>query len=75
MSQLRRAEAYKGLEQPLDELWQWSAHVAAVSHVVAKRFTRVNADTALLGGVLHGIGKLYLLTRASKFPGVRSRHP
>jgi HD-like signal output (HDOD) protein len=68
MSQLRRAEAYKGLEQPLDELWQWSAHVAAVSHVVAKRFTRVNADTALLSGVLLGIGKLYLLTRAARFP-------
>lgn len=70
MSQLRRAEAYKGLEQPLDELWQWSAHVAAVSHVVAKRFTRVNADTALLTGVLHGVGKLYLLTRAARFPGL-----
>jgi HD-like signal output (HDOD) protein len=70
MSQLRRAEAYKGLEQPLDELWQWSAHVAAVSHVVAKRFTRVNADTALLSGVLNGVGKLYLLTRASRFPGL-----
>jgi HD-like signal output (HDOD) protein len=70
MSQLRRAEAYKGLEQPLDELWQWSAHVAAVSHVVAKRFTRVNADTALLSGVLHCMGKLYLLTRAAKFPGL-----
>jgi HD-like signal output (HDOD) protein len=68
MSQLRRAEAYKGLEQPLDELWQWSAHVAAVSHVIAKRFTRVNADTAMLSGVLHGIGKLYLLTRAARFP-------
>src|SRR3954466_8520036 len=47
MSQLRRAEAYKGLEVPLTELWQHSAHVAAVCHVVAKRFTRLNADTAL----------------------------
>src|SRR5882672_7826685 len=35
MSQLRRAEAYKGLETPLTELWHHSAHVAAVSHVVA----------------------------------------
>jgi hypothetical protein len=69
MSQLRRAEAYRGLEQPLDELWQSSAYIAAVSHVVAKRFTRVNADTALLGGLLGGIGKLYLLTRAARFPG------
>ena len=70
MSQLRRAEAYKGLEQPLDELWQSSAHIAAVSHVVAKRFTSVNSDTALLGGLLGGIGKVYLLTRAARFPGV-----
>jgi HD-like signal output (HDOD) protein len=68
MSQLRRAEAYRGLEQPLDELWQRSAHVAAVCHVVAKRFTRVNADTALLAGLLQGVGRLYLLTRAVKFP-------
>jgi HD-like signal output (HDOD) protein len=70
MSQLRRAEAYKGLETPLTELWHHSAHVAAVCLVVAKRFTRVNPDTALLTGLLHGVGKLYLLTRAVKFPAL-----
>ncbi|HUQ12050.1 MAG TPA: HDOD domain-containing protein, partial [Steroidobacteraceae bacterium] len=72
MSQLRRAEAYRGLEQPLDDLWQSSAHIAAISHVIAKRFSRVNADTALLAGLLGGIGKLYLLTRAARFPTVLS---
>ena len=70
MSQLRRAEAYKGLERPLTEMWHHSAHVAAVSHVVAKRFTRINADTALLTGLLHGVGKLYLLTRTVRFPAL-----
>jgi HD-like signal output (HDOD) protein len=70
MSQLRRAEAYRGLEQPLDELWQRAAHVGAVSHVVARRFTRVNADTALLAGLLQSVGRLYLLTRAARFPAV-----
>jgi HD-like signal output (HDOD) protein len=70
MSQLRRAEAYKGLDVPMTELWHHSAHVAAVSHAVAKRFTQVNADTALLTGLLHGVGKLYLLTRAVRFPGL-----
>jgi HD-like signal output (HDOD) protein len=70
MSQLRRAEAYKGLDAPLGELWNHSAHVAAVSHVVAKRFTQINADTALLAGLLQGVGKLYLLTRAARFPGL-----
>ena len=70
MSQLRRAEAYKGLEQPLAELWEHSAHVAAVSHVIATRFTRLSADTALLAGLLQGVGKLYLLTRAARFPAL-----
>jgi HD-like signal output (HDOD) protein len=70
MSQLRRAEAYKGLDEPLTELWHHGAHVAAVSHVVAKRFTQINADTALLAGLLQGVGKLYLLTRASRYPGL-----
>lgn len=70
MSQLRRAEAYKGLDGPLSELWHQSAHVAAVSHVVAKRFSQVNADTALLTGLLQGVGKLYLLTRAVRYPGL-----
>jgi HD-like signal output (HDOD) protein len=70
MSQLRRAEAYKGLEIPLTELWQHSAHVAAVCHVVAKRFTRMNADTALLAGLLQNVGRLYLLTRTVRFPSL-----
>ncbi len=70
MSQLRRAEAYKSVSEPLSELWQQSAHLAAMSHVVARKFTRINADTALLCGLLQSVGRLYLLTRASKFPSV-----
>jgi HD-like signal output (HDOD) protein len=72
MSQLRRAEAYRGLEVPMTELWQQSAHIAAVSHVVARKFTRINADTSLLAGLLQGVGKLYLLTRCARVPGLLS---
>ena len=70
MSQLRRAEAYKGLEVPMMELWRESAHVAAVCHVIARRFTRLNSDAALLAGLLQGVGKLYLLTRTVKYPSL-----
>jgi HD-like signal output (HDOD) protein len=68
MSQLRRAEAYKGLEKPFNDLWRASTQVAAFSFVVAKRLTKVNAELALLSGLLHTVGKLYLLTRAARFP-------
>lgn len=70
MSQLKKVDSLKGLEKPLDELWQRSAAVAAMSFTVARRFSRVNPDTALLAGLVHGIGQLYILTRASHHPGL-----
>jgi HD-like signal output (HDOD) protein len=66
MSQLKKVESLAGLEKPLDELWRRSASVAAMSHVVARRLTRINPDTALLAGLLHGVGELYILTRANR---------
>ncbi|HEU4779009.1 MAG TPA: HDOD domain-containing protein [Steroidobacteraceae bacterium] len=70
MSQLRRAETYKGIESRLTGLWHEAAHLAAVSRVIARRFTSLNPDTALLAGLLQCIGKLYLLTRAARYPAL-----
>jgi HD-like signal output (HDOD) protein len=70
MSQLRRAETYKGIAPRLGKLWHEAAHLAAVSRVIARRFTTLNADTALLAGLLQCIGKLYLLTRAARYPSL-----
>jgi HD-like signal output (HDOD) protein len=64
--QLKKVDALKGLEKPLEVLWNRSTTVAALSHVVARRFSNVNLDMALLAGLLHGIGHVYILTRASK---------
>ena len=70
MSQLKKVDSLKGLEKPLDELWKSSAAVAAMSHAVAKRYSKVNPDTGMLAGLLHGIGKLYILTRSSQHPAL-----
>jgi HD-like signal output (HDOD) protein len=70
MSQLKKQDALKGLEKPLDDLWKRSAAVAAMSHAVARRYSKVNPDTALLAGLLHGIGQLYILTRSAQHPGL-----
>jgi HD-like signal output (HDOD) protein len=74
MSQLKKVDNLKGLEQPLDELWKSSAAVAAMSHAVARRFSKVNPDTAMLAGLLHGIGKLYILTRSTQHPRLFADH-
>jgi len=68
MSQLKKVDSLKGLEKPLDVLWRRSASVAAMSHAVGRRLAKVNPDTALLAGLLHGIGQLYILTRTAKHP-------
>ena len=70
MSQLRRTEELKPLGPSLQAHWERSSLVAAFSHVIARRFTNVNADTALLAGLLHGVGKLYIMTRAIKHPAL-----
>lgn len=70
MSQLKKAENLKGLEVPLDDLWKRSADVAAMSYAVAKRYSKVNPDTAMLSGLLHCIGKLYILTRSADHPAL-----
>jgi HD-like signal output (HDOD) protein len=70
MSQLRRAQAFKGMEKSFAELWTASTHVAAVSYVLARRVGNLNADAAMLAGLLHAVGKLYILSKTPRFPGL-----
>jgi HD-like signal output (HDOD) protein len=66
MAQIRAGASLKGLERPLEELWQHSTYVAAFCYVLAKNHTKRNADEAFLCGLLHGVGRLYILTRADR---------
>jgi HD-like signal output (HDOD) protein len=75
MAQMRKASEFKGLEAPMAVLWQRCTAVAAMSHVVARRLTKVNPDTALLAGLLHGVGELYILTRAHRHPELFADQP
>jgi HD-like signal output (HDOD) protein len=68
MAQIRASNKLSGLEHHLNELWQRSTLVAAFSYVLARMCTKVNPDEAMLTGMMHGIGKLYVLTRAIDHP-------
>jgi HD-like signal output (HDOD) protein len=58
------------LKRQADQLWQHSAHVASLSHVIAKRVSRVDPETAMFAGIVHQVGGFYLLSRAHEFPGL-----
>jgi len=58
------------LRAKVEQLWQHTAHVAALAKVFALRVTFVNPDTALFAAIVHEVGGFYLLSRADEFPGL-----
>src|SRR5579863_6393182 len=70
MAQMRSAAAYKNVQRFLDALWQQSVLVASLCFVISRRVGKTNADTAMLAGLVHGVGKLYILTRSQRHPAL-----
>lgn len=58
-----------------EKLWEHTANVAALAFVVARRVTKLDAETALFAGLLHEVAGFYLLSRASEFPGLLDGEP
>jgi HD-like signal output (HDOD) protein len=63
IQQMKSAGSLRSIAKPLSELWRDCISVASVSRAVAK-YTTVSADEAFLTGLLHGIGRLYIMVRA-----------
>jgi len=64
MQQIKNDATLRSIEQPLTDLWNQSIAVASISHLVAQR-TKVDPEEAFLTGLLHGIGSLYIMVRAT----------
>jgi len=56
------------LDAFLRELWGRSVEVATVSRMLAAGLTRLDPDTAMLGGLVHAIGVAPILLRAEEDP-------
>jgi HD-like signal output (HDOD) protein len=68
MDQIKNAKELAPLRKPLHDLWERSVKVAAMCFVVARSWTKINPDQAMLAGLMHGMGRVYILTRAVKHP-------
>jgi HD-like signal output (HDOD) protein len=65
MRQLRRKDTYTPTARlQLEQAWEDSLNASAACFVIAKRFTRLNPDQALLTGLLHVLGRLYIIMRS-----------
>ena len=66
--QMAGAAASPEQKKMMAQLWEHTAHVAALARVIAKRLTGQNPDTALFAGLVHEIGGFYLLSRSAQHP-------
>ncbi len=71
--QMVDARADERLRVLTHDLWRHTIHVSALSYVIARRLSRLNADAAMFAGLVHEIGQFYLLARASAFPALLQR--
>ena len=72
MQQMKAARKLENVKERLSDLWSQSAHVASLCHVLAKQFTSLNPNEAMFVGLMHGIGRMYILVRAESFPEIFS---
>jgi len=68
ISQLRRAGELKPIAKELEGFWHEATLVSALCHAVTIRSRDINADEAMLAGLMHNVGKIYILARAHKHP-------
>jgi HD-like signal output (HDOD) protein len=70
VEQLRNVDHLRGLRERLNALWRRGVVVGAIAKAVAARMRTVPPDTALLAGLLHVVGRLYILSRLHRVPRV-----
>jgi putative nucleotidyltransferase with HDIG domain len=64
MKQLSEFKTAGEFSQRIEGLWSRSVRVAALSYVIARNLTKINPDRAMMAGLLHDVGKFYILNRA-----------
>lgn len=73
MNQILRAKDMAVFGDLTRALWQHSIKTAATARVLARTYTRINPDEALLAGLVHDLGAFYMLYRASQYSELRER--
>ncbi len=70
MKQLKDQQENATKSEQMEGLWTRSVRVAALSFVIAKNRSKLSPDKAMVAGLLHDIGKFYILSRAHHYQGL-----
>ncbi len=70
VEQIFNASQHDALKDSIKDIWSTSLSLASMCFVIARNSDTVNPDNAFLCGLLHQVGKLYILTKASDYPNL-----
>lgn len=70
LDQMRQSHRLGAWRQLANQWWERSVHVAALSYVVARQMTRIAPDEAMAAGIVHDLGRFYLLGLATDQPAL-----
>ncbi|PKO33546.1 MAG: hypothetical protein CVU34_11315 [Betaproteobacteria bacterium HGW-Betaproteobacteria-7] len=73
MNQLLRARGMAEYSVMTHGLWEHSIKTSAAARVIARSASRLNADEAMLAGLIHDLGAFYMLYRATQYDELRHR--
>jgi HD-like signal output (HDOD) protein len=70
LQQMNSGPSMAVLRPQLQELWRKGTLVAAIAYVLARETGAANPDEALIAGLMHNIGSLYITVRAHQHGAV-----
>ena len=68
MKQLYSSDKHDKSSRHLRAVWARGMKLSCMAHAVAQWVCDINHETAYLCGLMHEVGKLYILTKAEDFP-------
>lgn len=68
VEQIFNASQHAELRNSIKNIWSSSLSLASMCFVIARNSDDLNPDNAFLCGLLHEVGKLYILTKARDYP-------
>ena len=70
LQQMNAGDGVAALRPRLQELWRKGTLVASIAYVLARETRAANPDEALVAGLMHNIGSLYIAVRAHQHGAV-----
>ena len=70
VEQIFNASQHEELKESIKNIWTSSLSLASMCFVIARGSGSLNPDNAFLCGLLHEVGKLYILTKARDYPNL-----